>query len=63
MVVVFMRIILYNGFICNDLLWICGVQVTLTKFIYELHNLLILLNLPYNKLLIINILKDTIDIA
>ena len=53
----------HNGIIGNELLWLYDIQVTHTTYIDKLYTLLVLLNLPKNKYLIIIILKDASGIA
>ena len=50
----------HKGFIGDEHLWLYYVQVTHTKFV-EICNLLVMINTPNNKYVIINILKDASD--
>ena len=52
-----------KGLISDELLWSYDIQVTHTKFIDKLWNILVLLNLPKTKSGIRSILKDASDIA
>ena len=61
-VAVLTRSIFHKGLIGDEILWLCEVHVTHTRFLYKIHNLLMIMNRPKTEYEIISIFKDMSDI-